>query len=148
MKRLPAHLPLALGAAFLVASSWAVGMKAGYGYAKQDAARVLQMGLANESPAIPSWRAWADSNVDYEAPRDLALLFGITGYPLPGTGGMTTADVWNGYQRRVEREYFERGIGLHRGEEHGSVPTSGEPSAQGEPTEYALPDGPDAALAE
>lgn len=104
----PVHLLLAVGAVGLAASAWAVGMKAGYSYAKQDAALVLQVGMANEMPALPQWRAWADSNVSYTPPQDLALLFDAASRTIPGAGGMTTGDVWNGYQRRIERQYFQR----------------------------------------
>lgn len=102
----PVHLVLGLAAVALAISAWAAGMRAGYGYAKRDAAAILAVGMENETPTVPEWRAWADTPVPYTPPADLALLFGVVGREIPYSGGMTTGDVWNGYQTRIQHEFF------------------------------------------
>lgn len=98
---------LAIGAGLIACTAtWAVGLKSGYAYAKQDAARVLAVGMANEIPLVPSWRAWADTPVQYSPPADLEMLFGVAASEVPYSGGMTTGDVWSGYQSRLRREFF------------------------------------------
>jgi hypothetical protein len=34
------------------------------------------------------------------------MLMNFAGGTIPGTGGMTTGDVWSGYQDRMRREFF------------------------------------------
>lgn len=99
---------LALGGLVLAAAAWASGMKMGYVYAKKDAAYVLRAPNPNPLVALPTWRAWADADVAYEPPEDLALLFNLTGREIPGTGGMTTGDVWNGTQSKMRDRFFSR----------------------------------------
>lgn len=84
---------------------WGVGMRSGYTYAKEDAAAIMSL----EGGAIytkPKWRGWADKPVQYDPPANIGMLMSIVGGTIPGTGGMTTGDVWNGTQDRLKREFF------------------------------------------
>lgn len=104
----PAHV---VGAAVLLVAigvSWGAGMRMGYIYAKKDVAYVLETPNPEASVALPKWRAWADQNVRYTPPSDLGMIFDLAGRTIPGTGGMTTGDIWNGYQDRLGRAFFER----------------------------------------
>jgi len=91
-----------------VAASWAIGMKMGYAYAKKDAVYVLTTSNPYKDRPFPAWREWADSRVDYEPPADPGQIFDVFSVPLPGGDGITTADVYNGYQARLKRAYFSR----------------------------------------
>jgi hypothetical protein len=96
--------PVAIGV-LACAVGWGVGMRSGYSYAKQDAAAIMQLeGGATYSK--PGWRQWADAPKSYEPPAQLGMLMSMIGGTIPGTGGMTSGDVWNGYQTRMRRDFF------------------------------------------
>lgn len=127
------YLLLVVAGIAAVGIGWASGMKAGYRYAKEDAAAVLQKGATNTAVELPSWREWADTNVSYEPPSDLTLIFDLTGREIPGSGGMTTADIWRGYHTHAKRSYFERKPVSHAATAH-AAPAYDE-------IEVAAPDG-------
>lgn len=93
------------GIALAALVGWAAGAHSGYSYAKEDAAAVMRLS-GGETHQRPSWRAWMASPYDYEPPSDLDMLMNVAGGTIPGTGGMTTGDVWSGYQDRIRREFF------------------------------------------
>lgn len=100
-----------IGVGVLVVSAiftWGVGMRMGYVAAKRDIAYVLETSNPDGSVALPKWRAWADQDVSYTPPADLGLIFDLTARTIPGTGGMTTGDIWNGYHARLQRAFFQR----------------------------------------
>lgn len=106
----PAHLIGCLALIVIAGGAWGLGMRMGYVYAKEDVAYVLETSNPLAEKALPKWRAWADANVDYAPPADLGMIFDLTERLIPGTGGMTTGDVWNGYQERVRRAFFQREV--------------------------------------
>lgn len=116
-RKLPASSTITIERSHLIAAAlmltvagvaWGAGMRMGYVYAKRDAAYVLETSNPDPSVALPAWRAWADASVAYTPPADLGLIFDITARTIPGTGGMTTGDIWNGYHDRLKRAYFDR----------------------------------------
>lgn len=84
---------------------WAFGARSGYGYAKHDAASIMQLS-GTASYTKPSWRAWMAQPYPYSPPSDLDMVMSLAGGTIPGTGGMTTGDIWNGYQTRMQVEFF------------------------------------------
>lgn len=96
--------PVAIGV-LACAVGWGVGMRTGYGYAKKDAAAIMQL-EGSATYTKPDWRRWADAPQSYEPPAQIGMLMSIIGGTVPGTGGMTSGDIWNGYQTRMQREFF------------------------------------------
>lgn len=86
-------------------AGWAYGARSGYDFAKRDAASIMRLS-GGATYTKPAWRGWMDSPFAYEPPSDLGLLMDVVGGTIPGTGGMTSGDVWNGYQTRMQREFF------------------------------------------
>jgi hypothetical protein len=97
-----------VGVLSLAAAGWAVGLRMGYGYAKRDVATIAGASADQDVPAIPEWRRWADADIAYRPPSYETGLFNAAALPLPGGDGITTADVFNGYQRRLESTFFNR----------------------------------------
>ena len=96
----------AVGGIALAASvGWGVGAHSGYSYAQEDAAAIMRLS-GGDTYQRPSWRGWMVSPYDYDPPSDLDMLMNFAGGTIPGTGGMTTGDVWSGYQDRIRREFF------------------------------------------
>lgn len=96
----------AIGLALLIGlAGWGLGARSGYGYAKKDAASIMQLsgGATYEKP---SWRGWMETPYAYNPPSDLDILMNMAGGTVPGTGGMTTGDIWSGYQTRMQVEFF------------------------------------------
>ncbi|HBI19676.1 MAG TPA: hypothetical protein DDY79_10305 [Brevundimonas sp.] len=100
------RLPVAvLSLAIIGIASWSVGARAGYGFAQRDAAEIMQDSSGNGYQKA-AWREWMSGSQRYEPPGDLAALMTLAGGTIPDTGGMTTGDIWNGYQMRMQREFF------------------------------------------
>lgn len=97
-------LPVAVGVV-ACAAGWGVGMRSGYTYAKQDAAAIMSL-EGGATYAKPNWRAFADKPVQYDPPLQTGLLMSMIGGTIPGTGGMTTGDIWHGSQNRMRREFY------------------------------------------
>lgn len=96
--------PLAVGV-LACAVGWGIGMRSGYTYAKRDAAAIMSL-EGDATYAKPKWREWADKPVEYDPPANIGMLMSMVGGTIPGTGGMTTGDIWNGTQDRLKREFF------------------------------------------
>lgn len=84
---------------------WGIGARAGYGFAQKDAAAIMR-DTSGSGFKESSWREWMAGSQQYEPPSDLAALMTLGGGTIPGTGGMTTGDIWNGYQMQVKRQFF------------------------------------------